>query len=161
MYTSAYYLLQNSNYLNCIRRFVHSNECSNSTKFVWALVSIYCSGLLDWLFLFWKSFYVTSACIPLIICVIRLSFVDLQCDLWFIWINKLEALFGSTISLIFEKLYRQVSSHVKSRVSRNLSFRWKLTKEENTWMYNWILWCTYLYITTFKSTSLSCYYSSP
>ena len=37
MHTSAYYLSQNSNFLNCIRRFIHSNECSNSTKFVWAL----------------------------------------------------------------------------------------------------------------------------
>ena len=36
-HTSAYYLLKNLNLLNCIRRFVHSNECSNSTKFVWAL----------------------------------------------------------------------------------------------------------------------------
>ena len=26
MHTSAYYLLQNSNFLNCIRRFVRSNE---------------------------------------------------------------------------------------------------------------------------------------
>ena len=38
MHTSAYYLLQNSNFLNCIRRFIRLNECSNLTKFVWALV---------------------------------------------------------------------------------------------------------------------------
>ena len=29
-HTSAYCLLQNSNYLNCIRRFVCSNECSTT-----------------------------------------------------------------------------------------------------------------------------------
>ena len=34
MHTSAYYLLQNSHYLNCIQRFVCLNEC---LKFVWAL----------------------------------------------------------------------------------------------------------------------------
>ena len=38
MHTSAYYLLQNSNFLNCIRRFIRWNECSNLTKFVWALL---------------------------------------------------------------------------------------------------------------------------
>ena len=38
MHISAYYLLQNSNFLNCIRRFIRSNECLNLTKFVWALV---------------------------------------------------------------------------------------------------------------------------
>ena len=41
MHISAYYLLQNSNFLNCIRRFIRSNECSNLTKFVWALIYIY------------------------------------------------------------------------------------------------------------------------
>ena len=46
MHTSAYYLLQNSNFLNCIQRFVRSNECSNPTKFVWALMYAHESKVL-------------------------------------------------------------------------------------------------------------------
>ena len=33
--------IANSNFLNCIRTFIRSNECSNSTKFVWALLQKY------------------------------------------------------------------------------------------------------------------------